>query len=252
VIKEGAGALKVETVLDEIAKLEQLRALGLPEDLFGNMPAKLVTQYRQRAGTEWPRELRHHPLAVRYTVLAALCWQREREITDDLVELLIHIAHHVGVRAEEKVNAEVMKYVKKVMGKAKLDGASLIKADLSGANLTGAKLSGANLIPILESGEEPFDMFRDLWIKHREWVFDPIRYPSVDRLIEVLETEIVRPAQERFANLLARKAEKLRIKASRTFRKFLNALKKELFLSILHPISYLWPTKNSSISSTMA
>jgi hypothetical protein len=29
---------------------------------------------------------------------------------------LIHIAHHVGVRAEEKVNAELMKYVKKVMG----------------------------------------------------------------------------------------------------------------------------------------
>ena len=79
-----------------------------------------MTQYRQRAGTEWPRELRRHPLAVRYTLLAALCWQREREITDDLVELLIHIAHHVGVRAEEKVNAEVIKYVKTVMGKAKL------------------------------------------------------------------------------------------------------------------------------------
>ena len=87
---------------------------------FWDVPAKLVTQYRQRAGTEWPRELRRHPLAVRYTLLAALCWQREREITDDLVELLIHIAHHVGVRAEEKVNAELMKYAKKVMGKAKL------------------------------------------------------------------------------------------------------------------------------------
>ncbi len=55
-------------------------------------------------------------LAVCYTLLAALCCQREREITDDLVELLIHIAPHVGVRAEEKVNAELMKYVKKVMG----------------------------------------------------------------------------------------------------------------------------------------
>jgi hypothetical protein len=88
VIKEGVGALKVETVLDEIAKLEQLRALGLPEDLFWDVPAKLVTQYRQRAGTEWPRELRRYPLAVRYTLPAALCWQREREITDDLVELV--------------------------------------------------------------------------------------------------------------------------------------------------------------------
>lgn len=67
-------------------------------------------------------------------------------------------------------------------------------------------------VPILERGEEPFAMFRDLWIKHREWVLDPIRYPSVDRLIEVLDTEIIRPAQAKFAELLARKAQELRIK----------------------------------------
>jgi hypothetical protein len=54
-------------------------------------------------------------------------------------------------------------------------------------------------------------MFRDLWIKYLDWVFDPMRYPSVDRLIEVLDTKIVRPAQARFAELLARKAEKLRV-----------------------------------------
>jgi len=36
-------------------------------------------------------------------------------------------------------------------------------------------------VPILEKGEEPFAMLRDLWIKYREWVLDPIRYPSVDR-----------------------------------------------------------------------
>jgi hypothetical protein len=57
VIKEGAGALNVETVLNEIAKLEQLRALGLPEDLFWDVPAKLVTQYRQRAASPCARAL---------------------------------------------------------------------------------------------------------------------------------------------------------------------------------------------------
>ena len=67
-------------------------------------------------------------------------------------------------------------------------------------------------VPIYERGEEPFAMFRDLWIKHRQWVLDPIRYPDVDRLIEVLDTEIIKPAQLRFAELLARKAEELCIK----------------------------------------
>jgi hypothetical protein len=67
-------------------------------------------------------------------------------------------------------------------------------------------------VPILEKGEEPFSMFRDLWIKHRDWVLEPIRYPSVDRLIEVLDSEIIKPAKARFNILLARKAEGLKIK----------------------------------------
>ena len=67
-------------------------------------------------------------------------------------------------------------------------------------------------VPIIEKGEEPFAMFTDLWIKHREWVLDPIRYPSLDRLVEALDAEIVRPAKEMFAKLLARKAEELRVR----------------------------------------
>ena len=108
IVKIDAGTVSVETVLGEIAKLQQLRGLGLPENLFSRAPARLVTHYRQRAASEPPRELRRHPPNVRHMLLAALCWQREQEITDNLVELLIHIAHRVGVRAEEKVEVELL------------------------------------------------------------------------------------------------------------------------------------------------
>jgi Pentapeptide repeats (8 copies) len=30
--------------------------------------------------------------------------------------------------------------------------------------------------PIIEEGEKPFAMLQDLWIKHREWMFEPIHY----------------------------------------------------------------------------
>jgi len=49
-----------------------------------------------------------------------LCWQRQREITDTLVELLIQIAHRISVRAEEKVDVALRQYAKKVVGKTKL------------------------------------------------------------------------------------------------------------------------------------
>lgn len=119
-VKDGVGAVSVATVLDELAKLKQLRALDLPEGLFRAVPATLLTPYRQRAESEPPRELRRHPPEMRSMLLAVLCWQRQREITDTLVELLIHIAHRVSVRAEEQVEGELMKYAKQVIGKAKL------------------------------------------------------------------------------------------------------------------------------------
>jgi hypothetical protein len=36
--------------------------------------------------------------------------------------------------------------------------------------------------PIIEEVEKPFAMLQDLWIKYREWVFEPIHYSSVDAL----------------------------------------------------------------------
>jgi TnpA family transposase len=119
-LKDDTGAVKVDTVLDAIRKLTHLRALRLPVDLFRDVPAKLIAQYRRRAATEPPRELRRHPPEVRFTLLATLCWQRIRELTDTLVDLLIHIAHRISVRAENKVDAELLKHLRKVAGKSKL------------------------------------------------------------------------------------------------------------------------------------
>jgi uncharacterized protein YjbI with pentapeptide repeats len=61
-------------------------------------------------------------------------------------------------------------------------------------------------VPILEKGEEPFAMLRDLQINHPDRVCKVIRYPSVNRLVEVLDSKIIRPAQARFARLVKRKA----------------------------------------------
>jgi uncharacterized protein YjbI with pentapeptide repeats len=64
--------------------------------------------------------------------------------------------------------------------------------------------------PIIEAGEEPFSMLQDLWIKHRDWVFEPLYYSSPDALVGALDEKIIQPAEIRFAELLARKAEKMK------------------------------------------
>jgi hypothetical protein len=52
--------------------------------------------------------------------LAALCFRRSQEITDNLVELLIGIIHKIGVRAEQRVEAELLHDLQRVPGKTNL------------------------------------------------------------------------------------------------------------------------------------
>jgi hypothetical protein len=66
--------------------------------------------------------------------------------------------------------------------------------------------------PIIAQGEEPFAMLRDLWIKYKDWVFDPIEYSSVDRLIETMDAEIIKPAETRSDELVMRRHETLKVR----------------------------------------
>ena len=119
-LKADPGAIRLESVLVEIAKLERLRALGLPAALFHDVSPKVVERFRQRAAAEAPRELRAHAPALRATLVAALCHQRGREITDALVDLLLQVVHKIGVRAERRVEKELLADLKRVTGKTGL------------------------------------------------------------------------------------------------------------------------------------
>ncbi|MFD7088241.1 DUF4158 domain-containing protein [Streptomyces sp. NPDC059896] len=86
------GDLNQRTMLAEIDKLLAIRAIGLPPDLFRDIAPAVLAGWRARAEAESPAHLRTHPLPLRVTLLAALLHQREREIADSLVELLISIS----------------------------------------------------------------------------------------------------------------------------------------------------------------
>jgi hypothetical protein len=65
-------------------------------------------------------------------------------------------------------------------------------------------------LPIIEEGEKPFAMLTDLWIKHHDWVFEPLYYSSLDKLVVALDQEIIEPAEVRSGELLVRKAETMK------------------------------------------
>jgi len=108
VIRQDPGRVGLATMLEEMAKLRRIRELGLPDDLFVGLARKVISVYRNLASVEEPSRLRAHSKAQRLTLLSALCIMHAQEITDGLINLLIHIVHKIDVRAEKRVEQEYM------------------------------------------------------------------------------------------------------------------------------------------------
>src|SRR3954463_13345971 len=96
------------------------RPWGLPADLFTDWSLRELEACRQRVAVEAPHELRRHPEATRHVWLAAYAHLRGRAVTDTLVDLLIETVHHIGARAEHKVEQELLDDLKRVGGKQSL------------------------------------------------------------------------------------------------------------------------------------
>ncbi len=116
-LKADPGALGLDSLLAEVNKLQRVRSLELPPELFGDVSEKLVAAWRARASKEYPSDLRAAAGPVRYTLLSALCHVRQTEITDSLVELFIQLVQKINTRAEKKVEGEFNKEMKRVRGK---------------------------------------------------------------------------------------------------------------------------------------
>ena len=114
------GRPSLASVQDELSKLELIRRLGLPADLFDHALPQELERYRQRVAVEAPYELRRHPEPARLTWLAAFAHLRGRTLIDDLVDLLIETIHRISARAERKVDRELLNDIKRVTGKQNL------------------------------------------------------------------------------------------------------------------------------------
>ena len=99
-LKSDPGPLGLDTLLSEIGKLSVVRALGLTEAVFADASDRIMAAWRARAARMYPSDFTDCGDPVRYTLLAALCWTRQAELVDGLVELLTGLIHRINARAE--------------------------------------------------------------------------------------------------------------------------------------------------------
>ena len=112
-LKAEPGSVSLNSLLSELSKLELLKTINLPEKTFSHLSTPVIERYRIRVETETLSELRRHPTSIRLTLLAAFCWQRQYEITDTAVELLIQLVHRLEARAKKRVSEEILRQVQR-------------------------------------------------------------------------------------------------------------------------------------------
>lgn len=95
-LRGSPGRPSLASMQEELAKLERIRQIELPSDLFDRASPRDLERCRQRVSVEVPRDLRRHPDAARITWLAAFVYLRARTLTDDLVDLLIETIHQMS------------------------------------------------------------------------------------------------------------------------------------------------------------
>jgi hypothetical protein len=120
-VKELASQFNLEGALDHAAIINGRTAERYRAEIrlrFGFREA--LERYRRQVEVEAPFELRRHPNPIRMTLLAAFVHLRGRSLTDGLVDLLIETIHHIGARAERKVERELLDDLKRVTGKHNL------------------------------------------------------------------------------------------------------------------------------------
>jgi len=132
-IKADPGRVSLETLLGEVNKLRQVKALGLPAALFADVSERVVGAWTARAMRAYPSDLRAADMPVRLTLLAALCATRQAEITDALVDLLNSLVLKISTRAERRVEGELLTDLRRVRNKEGLlfavAGAALERPD---------------------------------------------------------------------------------------------------------------------------
>lgn len=116
-LKEDAGNVSLESILEEVKKISRIAEISLPASLFKSIPHRILEKYKARIMSERPSEIRDHKDPIKYATLAIFCYVRSVEIVDNLVDLLIQVIHKIGKRSENKVNKKIVGELKKVYGK---------------------------------------------------------------------------------------------------------------------------------------
>jgi hypothetical protein len=107
----------VKPLQPEVAKLQTLRAIGVPAEVLATVPIKVLQTLKRRATNERAGEMLVHPDPIRYALMACFTHVRTTEVTDDVVRVMLEIIRRVETQTEKHLNKAPLQDIKRVVGR---------------------------------------------------------------------------------------------------------------------------------------
>jgi hypothetical protein len=96
-LKKETSSAKLKNVEFEIRKLNQLKSVFLPLQVFQSIPRKYLQKYYTRVLAESPSHIIKYESKSRYATMATFCYVRSEILTDNLVDLFLQLIHKMKV-----------------------------------------------------------------------------------------------------------------------------------------------------------
>ena len=116
-LKGEPGKASLESIKEAASRLNRVRGVELPGDIFKGVSPKVLERYARRAAVEEPFELRRHEDSLQATLQAAYLHRRGEDLTDHLVDLLIGTVQTMAKKAEGRIEAGLEEALTRVPGK---------------------------------------------------------------------------------------------------------------------------------------
>jgi TnpA family transposase len=190
-LKSSTGDISLSTMHDEVDKLETIRSFALPAKLLGEVAPKVVAEWRNQAMIESPSHMRRHPEPLRAAMLAALLVNRQQEITDQLVRLLVGAVRRIGLRAEKKVAREMVNQFTRVASKEslllKVADAALRRPDDTVRQVVYPVMGEDNLQNLAKEYASSRTVIQQRWQASYQQAYSRHYRQGLIRLLQVLE-----------------------------------------------------------------
>jgi hypothetical protein len=105
-LRRDSGRANLASILEEVAKLERIEAIGLPVNLTEGIAEGRLDTLLHCASTESTWDLRRHEIHVSSTLLGVWCQHRRSVIIDSLADSIIQLVHKVKRRAKKRIDTQ--------------------------------------------------------------------------------------------------------------------------------------------------